>query len=669
MKDSPQPANVVVVFKTHLDVGFTESAAKVRHDYINWQVFSAISANQVLRDEGMNFTWTLPSWVVWEALERHKGKKLEQLEEGIAAGALAWHALPFTTHTEYIDESLFEFGISMARLLDERFGVRTIAAKMTDVPGHTIAMVPLLAKSDVRFLHIGVNWACPKPDVPELFRWKAPTGEEVMVLYSPSYAADHMHPDGSSFLAFRMFGDNMDIAAPDEIRAWFKQLREQFPKSKIKFGRLDDHAAALESIRDTLPVVTQEIGDSWIHGVGSDPKKTAQFRELSRLRREWLQSGKLMPTSKSYVDFSKNLLLVGEHTWSISQIPMLAEEKATMNNEEFHRRRPWGLYQTVEASFQEQRDYLERAVDSLADTSVHAEARAALNSPHSWTFVLPGEPSRNYTNEDFSKKIGAFMIETKKGVPGLSSLQVSGLSGEFKSPSQPLLTLGYQSFSKGDYDRYISQYVRSTRDPENAPDFYKPGLELTKAEGKFWEPALVRREVSEDDKAVGIRDLIDFPEESWRDYGAPRTAEILIRINKLEPTIDVLASWKGKTATRRPEALWFHAGLALPEPEKWRVEKLGREIDFLDVIGNGGHKLHATDRGVVWNGASRKVRIDSPDAALVSPGRPALAVFDNKVEPLNEGMHFPLWNNIWGTNFPAWYDEDATFRFRLNFNA
>ena len=37
-------------------------------------------------------------------------------------------------------------------------------------------------------------------------------------------------------------------------------------------------------LRAQLPVITQEIGDTWIHGVGTDPKKVAQYRELLRWR-------------------------------------------------------------------------------------------------------------------------------------------------------------------------------------------------------------------------------------------------------------------------------------------------------------------------------------------------------------------------------------------------
>lgn len=31
------------------------------------------------------------------------------------------------------------------------------------------------------------------------------------------------------------------------------------------------------------------------------------------------------------------------------------------------------------------------------------------------------------------------------------------------------------------------------------------------------------------------------------------------------------------------------------------------------------------------------------------------------------GAWFCLYNNVWGTNFPMWYGEDARFRFELTF--
>lgn len=649
--------DVFIIFKLHLDVGFSESAAKVRHDYINWQIFNAISHNRELQKEDLSYKWTLPSWVIWEALDRHTGKQLQEVEKGIREGALTWHALPFTTHTEYIDESLFEFGISLSQRLDQRFGVKTIAAKMTDVPGHTQAMIPSLARAGVKFLHVGVNWACPQPEVPELFIWKAPTGEEIMVLYSRSYSADHQHPQIPSYLAFRMFGDNMEIASCVEARQWVADMRKKFPGANVRFARLDDYATTLMPLWPTLPVVTQEIGDTWIYGVGSDPWKTKKFRALSRKRKEWLQGGKLLPESKTYIDFSKNLLLVGEHTWSIAHIAMLAEEGASLNNAEFDRIRHRGLYKTLEASCLEQRDYLEKAVDALQGTDIHAEAEHILQSAEEW-------PRKAAPTELTIGQTGPFQFEVSPSQPGLSSLKIQGLGDELKAPEYPLFSLGYQTFSQSDYDRFYREYVKAGTTPENAPDFGKVGLGESGALGQFWKPSLQNRTMTSGKSKCVLHESLTFPEEACVAYGAPKESFVRIEFQR-RGCIDLTLGWRKKRATRRPEAIWFHCGLALPEAENWRVTKLGMEIPFSGIVSKGGRKLHATDWGTLWRQPGHELWLESTDAALVSPGKPVLGIFDDVEESPKTGLHFLLWDNFWGTNFPAWYDEDATFHFRL----
>jgi len=41
--------------------------------------------------------------------------------------------------------------------------------------------------------------------------------------------------------------------------------------------------------------------------------------------------------------------------------------------------------------------------------------------------------------------------------------------------------------------------------------------------------------------------------------------------------------------------------------------------------------------------------------------------FNNDLPDLSQGMHFNLHNNLWGTNFPMWFEEDCRFRFILRF--
>ena len=67
---------------------------------------------------------------------------------------------------------------------------------------------------------------------------------------------------------------------------------------------------------------------------------------------------------------------------------------------------------------------------------------------------------------------------------------------------------------------------------------------------------------------------------------------------------------------------------------------------------------------VYFNG---QIFIESMDAPLVAPGERNLLNFDNALPDPGDGMHFCLCNNVWGTNFAMWFEDDMQFRFKLRF--
>ena len=62
-------------------------------------------------------------------------------------------------------------------------------------------------------------------------------------------------------------------------------------------------------------MVTSEIGDTWIHGVASDPLKVARYREIARLRQSWFADKKFAVGDATDVALLRHLLLEVEHTW------------------------------------------------------------------------------------------------------------------------------------------------------------------------------------------------------------------------------------------------------------------------------------------------------------------------------------------------------------------
>lgn len=118
------------------------------------------------------YVWTTGSWLIWAYLNQASPEQVRRLEAGIRRGDIVWNGIPYTVESEAINGPLLSGMLNLSELLDRRYGKRTTGAKMTDVPGHTRSIVPLLSRAGIRLLHIGVNGATPVPRVPEICRWR-----------------------------------------------------------------------------------------------------------------------------------------------------------------------------------------------------------------------------------------------------------------------------------------------------------------------------------------------------------------------------------------------------------------------------------------------------------------------------------------------------------------
>lgn len=653
-------STVYLVFKTHLDIGFTALAADVTRTYFNDYIPRALTTAEELRRAAgpERFVWTTGSWLIYEYLEQAGPEERRRLEAAVAAGEIAWHGLPFTTHSELMDPALFAYGLSFSQRLDERFGRRTIAAKMTDVPGHTLGIVPLLAAAGIRFLHIGVNDASSMPEVPPLFRWQAPGGETVIVMYEKGYGRAAAVPGLDAALAFGHTVDNVGPQTPDQVRQVYREVSERFPGAAVQAAALDDFARALLPVSADLPLLQEEIGDTWIHGAGSDPLKLASFRALQRLRGSW-------PADHPAVEaFSRKLILVPEHTWGLDEKTFLADHE-NYSAEKFRAARTQANYQLFEASWAEQRGYLQQAVDALDGTPFATEARQALDE------LRPTRPDLRGWQRLLSfdrLETEHFSLRFDEISGALTSLREKAAGREWAAAGRRLGYLRYQTFSAEDYQRFVKQYITFTPQSEAwaLEDFSKPGMEHAVAERRWFLPAGVSlfRRASPQSSEYLLQ--IGFSSRASTAYGCPRKAYLHWTFPVERPEAQLELLWFDKPAARLPEALWLSFVPQVSSPQV-RMDKLGLPVSPLEVVSKGARMLHAVGRGVSVIDGGRQIEIDSLDAPLLAPGEPALLNFNNLPPDLAKGLHFNLGNNVWGTNFPMWYEEDGLFRFVLRF--
>jgi hypothetical protein len=659
--EDPDIDVVHLVFKTHLDVGFTDFAANVIDKYFELFIPQAVeAARELRRREGPErLVWTTGSWLIYEYLERAGPAERRSLEDAIEAGDVVWHGLPFTTHSELVDPGLFEYGLGLSKELDARFGRETIAAKMTDVPGHTRAIVPMLADAGIRFLHIGVNPGSAPPGVPPVFRWREPGGSEVTVMYQRGGYGDLVSvPRMTEALAFAHTGDNRGPQSAEQVIQIFKEMGARVEGARIVASTLDDFARALLAQRPDLPVVDGEIGDTWIHGVASDPGKITRYRELCRLRRRWTSEDENVDLSA----FSRRLLMVPEHTWGLDEKTYLADyENYTAG--ELRRVRDDAKFARQEASWIEQRAYVDEAI-GLLDEERAREARERLEAiapqPPDKTGFSQIDPSDPHETEHFS--LG---FDPESGA--LNRLIDKATGRVWASEEHQIGLFRHQTFTHEDYSRFLGQYIIDWTKNEvwASEDYGKPGIERYAGRGGMWNLRMAGLYGRADDSGQHFLIELEAPEERPEGYGCPGRVTVGVTLPFEERSVHLDVRWFDKPACRLPEALWLSFVPDAPATEGWTLEKMGRRISPLEVVPGGNRKLHAVGGRVEYADDRGGLLIDTLDAPLVAPGEPSLLDFNDRQPPLLKGMHFNLYNNVWGTNFAMWYDEDARFRFVL----
>lgn len=678
MTDQPAIRKVHLIFKTHLDVGFTDFARNVVRDYRERFIPQAIQTAAALRrltadnppHSPRRFVWTTGSWLIYDYLESASVDERKALEAAILAGDIAWHALPFTTHTELMSADLFRYGLSLSARLDQRFGRKTIAGKMTDVPGHTRAMVPLLAEAGVQFVHFGVNGASTPPDVPDVFVWRdAESEQSVLVMYHKGTYGDlKIVPGLDEAICFAHTNDNIGPQTPEDAIHNFDELQRQFPEAEVVGSTLDAFGARLATIKDSLPIVTSEIGDTWIHGVGSDPLKVSQFLALQRLHGEWIADG-VAATPEQHVGFdafSRLLLMVPEHTWGMDIKTHLADF-TTYRQPEFNAARQRANFQLVEQSWDEQRGYVQDSIAALPD-ALRQQAITRLNADVPRRSDPQQEGFTALTLEALANQTftaGQFEVRFDASRGGLTHLKhmPSGRVLAGTSEGEALGTFWFETFSQDDYADFHRDYNinKGTTSEWSIPDFTKPGMDAPIRHR--WHARLTHayhRHSAEQDEFLL---MLAMPAEAVNDCGAPRDVLLTVRFPADAPDVHVDLQWFGKPASRLAQAAWLSFVPHVESADEWRLLKMGRRIDPRDVVPDGNRHLHAAE-SVLFDA---QLRLTSWDAPLVAPGKASLLDFNNALPSIGDGVQVNLYNNVWGTNFRMWYEDDSRFRFTLSY--
>jgi alpha-mannosidase len=738
-----------VVFKTHFDAGFTGLAADVMRRYRTDLLEGVLEACEATAHapEGERYTWTMPAWPLAKTLEGCSPELKRRAETVIRAGQLVWYATPFTTHTEFCGLEEWIRGLFHSRRLSEEYGYWPEAAKMTDVPGHTWITPSLLRKAGVRVLHLGCNPASTPPDVPPVFYWEGPDGEQLLTIYArDDYGSEVLPPEDWEhpiWLAMLVTGENTGsrgAAVVEEIR---EETRAAGLEAELRFGTLEDFAADLLAGEPELPVVRGDLADSWIHGVGSAPAEVARARSLrSRISSlegyatwsEALGDERFdYPAVEAALEAAyESTLLFGEHTWGMDSKTFLFPR--SYERDAFLAEKPSERVRLTERSWAEQREYLERAESELSvagklgrpagsaplqygtlrlynglgwrrDTEILLSSEQRPAAGMVWFDAALGEVVRQH------ETAGGLQVKVRE-LPPLGARTLVQRPAAGTGPQEPpvrvvedreALTLEnahvrlvvdrttgwlaslvdrrsgrewvspehrgrfgryvYDVYSNDDILRYRGKYNRGNAQ-WSIDDFGKTGYPDTQRRETF-ASHLDSVEVERGPDRVAVVCRGNNPGVSVERYGNPPRIEWRYTLRAGSAGLDLEYFLPDKPET--PLAESGHAVFPLKaEVPDFRINKLGCVLDPLeDIVVSSGTLLHCCESWVDVHDSGAGMAVIALDSPLFSIGRNAMWDFEVAYRPEDPTLHFNLYNNWWGTNFPQWIGGELRYRFRL----
>ncbi|MFJ8752996.1 alpha-mannosidase [Streptomyces sp. NPDC102441] len=222
-----------LVQHAHLDIGYTDPQSTVLAEgrkYLD-SLLELCRTTDDLPDES-KFRWAVEGHFSYENWSQNRPPRLvAEFLDRVREGRIELTAMPFNLHTETCSTDELHELLRPIRELREREGIDITTAMQTDVPGQVVGLPDVLADSGIRYLSVAHNWAgravphhVGGQDLPRLFRWRAPSGREVLVWRTDT-------PHGLAYMEGSIIGfdesfDRVDDLLPNYLTA---MTNHQYP--------------------------------------------------------------------------------------------------------------------------------------------------------------------------------------------------------------------------------------------------------------------------------------------------------------------------------------------------------------------------------------------------------------------------------------------------------
>jgi hypothetical protein len=173
---------IYIIPSSHWDLGF-KLPPQEQLDDIKQHLDGVIRTAK----QDPQFRWVIESeWQVQAWLDRTKDpQQIQDLVSLIKSGQIELSAVWGSEHTEFMGTEQLNRIVDLSRDIEKRLGVTTDLAMMDDVPGFTLRLPQVLARSGIRYfvtgsnLFIGGGTSLHPGKMP--FHWQSPDGSTVLM--------------------------------------------------------------------------------------------------------------------------------------------------------------------------------------------------------------------------------------------------------------------------------------------------------------------------------------------------------------------------------------------------------------------------------------------------------------------------------------------------------
>ncbi len=337
---------IYILHHSHVDIGYTHVQTDVIKKHFEYfeQVIQ-LAQESADYPEGSRFKWNAEVlWAVEHYLDQATPEKRRRFIAAVKKGWIGLDALYGNELTALCRPAELIRLVDYAKKLTHKYGLEIDSAMITDVPGYTWGLIPVLAHSNVKYFCVGPNrshrigytlsqWG-DKP-----FYWQSPSGKDKVLTWfaGEGYSLFHAgrlnegtlfkyleHLEAADYpydmlqVRYSIGGDNgpPDPELADYVRKW----NEKYAYPKLVIATTSDMFEEFEArYGSKLPTFAGDFTPYWEDGAASSARETAINRAAAdRLSQAEALYAMLAPNDYPADRFYKawrNAILYDEHTW------------------------------------------------------------------------------------------------------------------------------------------------------------------------------------------------------------------------------------------------------------------------------------------------------------------------------------------------------------------